>query len=152
ADDRNEYHKEHFAGYSPLRGRHFKRGIELGSGPFTNMRLIAAACTIDEIHLLDPLLNDYVNHPFCSYKHGRLSGLLTQLHPMRIARDLRPLRQAKRFISNRANAIRTGGILGRPVSLIASPIESYQTDLKFDLVVMVNVIEHCLDGDKVFQK
>ena len=45
--DRNEYHQERFAGYSPIRGCHFSRGIELGCGPFTNMRLILEHCTVD---------------------------------------------------------------------------------------------------------
>jgi SAM-dependent methyltransferase len=146
--DRNEHHRERFAGYDPLRGMVFKHGIELGCGPFTNMRLLLEHCTVERVTLLDPLITDYLTHTFCRYRHGRLGGFFND-HVFRLpAYVKRPLH----FIRTKINDYRIGGLFGRPVSLEASMIESYQTDHCFDLVVMVNVLEHCQDATAVFQK
>jgi hypothetical protein len=77
--DRNEEHRERFANYVPLRGLTFSLGVELGCGPFTNIRFVLEQCCIEEIHLLDPLIQDYLTHPSCRYRHGRLGGILN--HP-----------------------------------------------------------------------
>src|SRR5262245_17085533 len=45
-DDRNEDHRAGFENYRVLTGRKFASAIELGSGPFTNLRLIANHCQI----------------------------------------------------------------------------------------------------------
>lgn len=146
ATDRNEFHREHFANYSPLNGVVFQRGIELGCGPFTNMRLLLEHCDVREVHLLDPLLNDYLTHPFCQYRNGRFGGLLKDVHP------LRALRHPVTFARSRLDSFCVGGLRGRPVTLHASMIETYVPQTRFDLVVMVNVIEHCQDIDVVFRK
>ncbi len=146
--DRNEYHRERFAGYAPLRGRSFRRAIELGCGPFTNMRLILEHCRAERIHLLDPLIEDYLRHPACRYRGGRLGGL-AQLRPAQLpAAARRPLG----FLAAAANAVRVGGLRGRPVVLEPAPIEGFQTDHRFDLVVMINVLEHCRDAGAVLDK
>jgi SAM-dependent methyltransferase len=146
ADDRNKYHKIHFANYASLRGQQFSRGVELGCGPFTNMRLILSECNITDITLLDPLLSDYLKHPFCSYKHGRLGGLLRQKN------NWQRIFSPKSYLDDCLTAYRVGRLLGRPVRLIKSMIETYETDLQFDFVVMINVLEHCQDAAKVFEK
>jgi SAM-dependent methyltransferase len=144
--DRNEHHRERFANYAPLRGRAFERGIELGCGPFTNMRLILEHCDIKEVVLLDPLIQDYLAHPFCQYQSGHMSGVLNCVPA------LRELRHPIRFLRNTRNAYHVGGLRGRPVILEASMIETYETDLRFDLVVMINVLQHCQDAEAVLHK
>ena len=63
--DRNEDHEKNFGGYEQLN---FSlpntplRIIELGCGPFTNLRLMLTKMfkTISRIDLLDPLIEDYI--------------------------------------------------------------------------------------------
>lgn len=144
--DRNEHHRERFAGYSHLRGRSFGRAIELGCGPFTNMRLIAEQCRVERIHLLDPLILDYLDHPACRYRGGRLGGL-ARVDPRQARAAARhPLQFARSLL----NAYRIGGLLGRPVAIEPATIEAFQTAHRFDLVVMINVIEHCRDVYAIF--
>jgi SAM-dependent methyltransferase len=146
--DRNEDHRERFAGYKCLRGFVFERGIELGCGPFTNMRLILKHCHVNKIFLLDPLIDEYLKHPYCQYHNARLGGIV-QARSMPNLRDLsHPLRLCRYLHS----AYDVGGVRGIPVRLEKAMIEAYQIDLQFDLVVMINVLEHCQDADKVFAK
>jgi SAM-dependent methyltransferase len=146
--DRNEHHRDRFGGYETLRARRFERGIELGCGPFTNLRFILERCSIGEITLLDPLIGEYLSHPFCRYRGGRLGGLLHE-HPARLPAYLaHPLRALR----SKGNDFRVGGWLGRPVALVASTIESFDAAARFDLVVMVNVLEHCRDAYAVLAK
>jgi len=117
--DRNEDHMKRFGGYSMLNinlGDNL-RMIELGCGPFTNLRLIIPQLykKIVKVDLLDPLLNDYVQHTRnCTYRSGVLSG-------------------------HKAN-------------LINSSIEDFEVTDKYDLIVMMNVLEHCRDIDLIFEK
>ncbi len=144
--DRNEDHRIHFAGFGMLRGMHFDRAIELGCGPFTNLRLILPVCRVGSVTLLDPLIDDYPRHIFCSYAGGRLEGLLRP----RLA--LRDLRHPRTFLSRRLDAFRAGRWFGRPVERIGAPIEEMPERAPFDLVVMINVLEHCRDAEAVFAK
>ncbi len=144
-DDRNREHMARFVGYRSLAGRHFNRAIELGCGPFTNLRFILGAATIDHVHLLDPLALDYVKHPHCRYRGGKLGGV----RRAGLDSGWRNLRFA---FSELAASIRAGGIRGRAVEIHATPIEDLETAVRFDLVVMINVIEHCRDIDAVFGK
>ena len=117
--DRNEDHEVHFGGYkslneilpSPLSI------IELGCGPFTNLRLILPKLKkrIEEVFLLDPLVLKYsLEVSRCPYKTGMLG-----LHP---------------------------------IKMVSSPIEEFMPQKGFDLVVMINVVEHCYDSRIIFQK
>lgn len=118
--DNNLLHQANFDDYFHLQDRTFQRGIELGCGPFTNIRHIAKFATIAEIHLLDPLLKQYTKHPHCVYQGGTLkipAGLFTK--------------KKKAFLHN-------------------IPIEELQTDLTFDLVILINVLEHCYDAERIF--
>lgn len=110
-DDHNDLNAQWFDRYSVLRGMTFNNAIEIGCGPFTNMRYILQNVTCDSVTLLDPLINEYVNHPNCSYKNGKI-GLVD-------------------------------------VKCIHSSMEAYKTDTKYDLVVMINVLEHCMNADDV---
>jgi SAM-dependent methyltransferase len=148
SDDRNRDHVARFREYRPLAGIRFKRAIELGCGPFTNLRYILEVALADRVHLLDPLIRDYVRHPLCRYRGGRLGGIPGPLTAARLLVSGHPLRQAREIV----NAIRVGGVRGRPVQLEASAIEDFEPDGRFDLVVMINVIEHCRDVSLVFDK
>ena len=74
-DDRNHDHKSNFGGYGSISGRSFPRVIELGCGPFTNLRLVLPHIQAGHITLLDPLIQDYLQHPHCTYRDGRLLGV-----------------------------------------------------------------------------
>jgi SAM-dependent methyltransferase len=38
------------------------------------------------------------------------------------------------------------------VNIKPSPIETYLTDKKYDLIIMINVLEHCYDVDVIWNK
>lgn len=113
SDDRNMTHSDAFDGYKALPA---DRGniVELGCGPFTNMRFIMEGHQAKSLTLVDPLIEVYKEHPHCAY--------------------------------------RDGVFLGHEVTLINSAIEDWQTDETFDVVVMINVLHHCLDADVVLAK
>jgi SAM-dependent methyltransferase len=142
-DDRNFEHLVNFGGYESLRGRHFKNAIELGCGPFTNLRLIATRAAIDRASLLDPLIERYLDHP--SRKYDR-SGLRAERWVLpRVTRPV--VRKLRRLVSPH---LLTSTV---PVEqLFATPIETMPTTATYDLVVMVNVIEHCYDVEAMFAK
>jgi SAM-dependent methyltransferase len=83
SDDRNYEHFQRFNGYENLLQYEetIKTAIELGCGPFTNLRTISSKLrNLSEVHLLDPLINDYLNHPNCSYKNKSFLNYKTVLH------------------------------------------------------------------------
>lgn len=144
--DRNEEHAAHFGGYEALRGRRFERAIELGCGPFTNLRVMSRVCAIAQCTLLDPLLDDYLQHRNCAYKSGVL-----QVGPSPLALALQRnwlSRGIRRVIRNvRPRALVAGVEIERKFAL---PIEEMPDCGDFDLVVMINVIEHCFDVQRIF--
>ena len=148
--DRNEEHEFCFGGYRALAGKHFGSAIELGCGPFTNMRKILSHCSVESIHLLDPLANDYLNHPFCRYKMRRLGGILkTTLIPWTPRGGIKhPIR----FYKHKFDEWQIGKLQGRPVTIHDSGIEDFAPPQPFDLCVMINVIEHCQDVEKIFER
>jgi 2-polyprenyl-3-methyl-5-hydroxy-6-metoxy-1,4-benzoquinol methylase len=115
-DDRNNEHLSRFENLISLSEYNSKieNVIELGCGPFTNLRLFKNFSNINNITLVDPLINEYLNHPNCTYKNQILNG--------------------------------------KKVELIPSSIETLSIDKKYDLVIIINVIEHCFDVDKIFEK
>ena len=112
SNDRNIDHAYRFKSYAALDSIYFPAAIELGCGPFTNMRFIKPAVAgIGEIHLLDPLASVYmVEHKWCRYSE-----------------------------------------LGEP-TMHHCAIEDFVSPRKFDLVVMINVLAHCMDSGAVFDK
>lgn len=119
-DDRNYEHQQYFKNYSAISTYHFKNTIELGCGPFTNLRLIGRICQIEKCSLLDPLLNEYLLHPHCTYNKEKL------------------------LIDDNNKIIID--------ELINNSIEEIETDKKYDLVVVINVFEHCFDVELCFKK
>ncbi len=113
-DDRNHDHYQNFQNYEAVAGRAFPRILELGCGPFTNLRLILPKIPRPQsVTLLDPLIESYLNHPHCTY--------------------------------------RSKSLLGVPVDLVALPIEELAPKEPYDLVVMVNVLEHCFNVPRIFE-
>jgi len=58
-DDWNYWWKEKFADYSFLPPS-VENAIELGCGPFTNMRIITQICKVNHLVLSDPLIKTYL--------------------------------------------------------------------------------------------
>ena len=81
-DDSNNWWYEKFEHYSFLPP-HMDSAIELGCGPFTNMRLILKACTPAHVVLSDPLIRTYVNFPlaFVADMYQRAACMLDD-HPI----------------------------------------------------------------------
>jgi SAM-dependent methyltransferase len=147
-DDRNDAHRDGFSGYAALEGRVFRHAIELGCGPFTNLRLIGQHCTIKLCSLLDPLIEDYLRHPHCTYDSHALRMRETQLSAI-LGRTL-PGRAIRRVL----RAIAPGTLFRRlPIAeLLPIPIEKIRASSTYDLVVMLNVLEHCYDAPAIFEK
>jgi SAM-dependent methyltransferase len=126
-DDRNLDHAAEFNGYRTLfagmdgKPRHYARAVELGCGPFTNLRVIADVVPTDRVTLLDPLAESYLQLPKCRYTRDTLKTHAGKTVPVD--------------------------------RLLACPIEQMPADVgAFDLVVMMNVIEHCYDVRTIFDK
>jgi hypothetical protein len=149
-DDRNEDHAAEFAGYGAIRNRTFSHAIELGCGPFTNLRIISSGCFIQSCSLLDPLIGSYLDMPNCRYNQQALhcDGTLMR----KLAANL-PLRIIRRGLRQIAPQVLRRGVQDIPIKrLVASSIEDMQTDgLTCDLIVIINVIEHCYDIHRVFE-
>lgn len=122
SDDRNIEHAQEFCGYKTIEGRRFGQAIELGCGPFTNARVIGEIAQIDAVTLLDPLLDSYLTLPSCRYSAAGLRA--------HFGKKVIPVRE-----------------------LLNIPIEEMGTEgRRYDLVMMMNVIEHCFDVHAIFAK
>lgn len=147
-EDRNEDHLRNFDGYAALRGKHFRHAIELGCGPFTNLRLIAPLCRIDRCTLLDPLIESYLHHEHNTYDINWLRSETNQLNEFlgkHIA--LRAVRRCVRKLWPQSLRKMT-----RVDQLLPCPIEELPSEMKYDLIVIINVIEHCYDIHQVFER
>ena len=126
--DRNEYHAEQFNGYADLPDD-LGKVVELGCGPFTNLRLILPGRKAASVHLVDPLAKDYqAEHPHCTYTKGYL--------------------ETEEFYRNPDSGRNI--VFTYDVTVIPKAIENWKTQLKFDTLVMVNVLPHCRDACAVF--
>lgn len=141
--DRNDLHAASFDHYRVLHNIHFKNVIELGCGPFTNLRIIGTKCGITQCALLDPLIREYLSHPFCSYTEKYLYLGAKSLFGRLLRRIFPKIRRAlQNTLCQRI-----------PVSkILDSPIESMLTNELYDMVILINVLEHCYDISLVFQK
>ncbi len=122
-EDRNTEHADMFDNYKslPIDLGHV---IELGCGPFTNMRHIIPGRQARTIALLDPLASSYFNHPHCAYIDKTIIGQAAQVIPFAIEDyDLR---------------------------LLYAQID-HPPGGRYNTVIMINVLSHCRDIDKVFK-
>lgn len=112
-DDWNHWWREQFDNYRALPER-IPAAIELGCGPYTNMRLILEQSRINRVVCSDPLAAEYLK-----------------------------LRHA--WIAKEANR--------GSIEVDNSPIEDLPyADQSFDLVVLVNVLDHVRDADICLKK
>lgn len=141
-NDRNDYHFEQFNCYKDIKNRNFESILEIGCGPFTNSRIIAKICKVDNCSLLDPLISDYLKHPFCSYDK---QYLYSEVFPLlgKLTRKFFPVafKLYQRMFTKRTKI--------KNVYDVA--IEKINSDAEYDLVIMINVLEHCYDAELVFQ-
>ena len=77
--DRNIQHMADFDHYACLKGLSFKHAIELGCGPFTNLRLIGQVCRVKTCSLLDPLIESYLKLPNRSYDTKNLNCRVVEI-------------------------------------------------------------------------
>src|SRR5262249_6222561 len=140
-NDRNDEHYVGFDKYQAIQGLSFEHAIELGCGPFTNLRLIGNVCRIKRCTLLDPLIDSYLAHPHCSFTRHFL--FLQE----REGRSL-PHRMWKRVTRRPMRYLHSVAV----AETIASPIEQMPTNHQYDLVAVINVLEHCFDAERVFAK
>lgn len=91
---------------------------------------------------MDPLIYDYLKHPFCSYNK---KYLLSEYFPLlgkiisRVSPNLYRL-----YLNTLTRKINIKELLNIPAEII--PLNN-----NYDLVTMINVIEHCYDAEQVFQ-
>lgn len=144
-NDRNLDYVLAFNKYGDLRGLTFEHAIELGCGPFTNLRLLSWPCRILRCTLLDPLADMYLEHPYCFYNRQFLYRdprfFFLNFARSRLGRIIYRLAVPKR-------------IYGKiPIDqIIPKPIEAMSVQSQYDLVVIMNVLEHCYDVDLIFDK
>jgi SAM-dependent methyltransferase len=81
-DDDNRWWAGQFEGYSFLPGV-AENVIEVGCGPYTNVRLVRKACQPKHLFLSDPLIRTYVNFPMTMVQELHQSaGAYFDDHPL----------------------------------------------------------------------
>ncbi|MBA4383631.1 MAG: hypothetical protein C0410_02745 [Anaerolinea sp.] len=142
--DRNIQHMGDFDQYACLKGLSFEHAIELGCGPFTNLRLIGQVCRVKTCSLLDPLIESYLKLPNRAYD--------TQMLNCRI---IETINSSNRFLIKGIRMVEPyiPPVLKKKIpisSIFPTSIEEMPTDGKYDLIIIINVIEHCYDINLVF--
>lgn len=66
-DDRSKYYLEEFNNYEAIPDRKYDKVLEIGCGPFTQSKIISQHTEMESFTLVDPLLDKYLSHPYCSY-------------------------------------------------------------------------------------
>jgi len=71
-DDWNYWWMKQFKGYRALP-KYLEKALEVGCGPYTNIRLISKRCKIREVHCADPLIDTYISYKltWLSVQFGR---------------------------------------------------------------------------------
>jgi SAM-dependent methyltransferase len=140
-DDRNFFHKKCFDNYDAIKNMHFNNALEIGCGPFTNLRIIGNICKIEKCDLIDPLINDYFSHPFNTYNKEKL--FLQSILGKKFSRIIPPF-LFKNYLKLFSKSIKINNVFN-------TPFEEFNTTGKYDLIVFINVIEHCFDINLFFE-
>lgn len=90
--DRNDEHAAAFDGYAALPDN-LGDVLEIGAGPFTNIHHLPIRCVLRSVTLIDPLIEDYQQHPNCGYKDGMYRDIETSL----IAKPIEEYKGRKKF-------------------------------------------------------
>ena len=78
ADDRSAEHYQLFDSYNQVT-TNLGVVLEVGCGPFTQLRQIQHGRIVDRVTLQDPLINSYLNHRHCTYHGGNFFNHPTTL-------------------------------------------------------------------------
>jgi SAM-dependent methyltransferase len=78
ASDRHDEHQSLFNDYRDVP-RDLGRVLEVGCGPFTQLRSIFPGRTAESVTLQDPLIGSYLGHYACPYKGGLFMGRSVKL-------------------------------------------------------------------------
>ncbi|CAH0367113.1 unnamed protein product [Pelagomonas calceolata] len=161
--DRDETHLRQYDAYSMIFPRHFERALEIGCGPWTQTRTLLAAtgATVGTLTLSDPLLETYIQDvSTCSYKNA-------DTYRRTLAGKRRPAGQAgpagrppsykPEFVIRKLEFAPAGGEDLRPGGGVVvrdattGATRPFGDQGGYDLVVMINVLEHCRDALSTLQ-
>lgn len=131
-DDRNLYHRDKFDNYKSVSDRVFTNALEVGCGPFTNLRIVGEFCKIKNCSLNDPLIYSYLSHTNCAYTNNYL---------------ILDSRREKKSLFDKIFRKKI-----KVKKLFDCAFEDINAEEKYDLVVIINVIEHCYDLELFFNK
>ena len=162
-EDRDETHLRQYDAYSMIFPRHFERALEIGCGPWTQTRTLLAAtgATVGTLTLSDPLLETYIQDvSTCSYKNA-------DTYRRTLAGKRRPAGQAgpagrppsykPEFVIRKLEFAPAGGEDLRPGGGVVvrdattGATRPFGDQGGYDLVVMINVLEHCRDALSTLQ-
>lgn len=136
-DDRNLDHLIGFNHYETIKGTNIKNAIEVGCGPFTNLRIIGSHVKIKEVDLLDPLIEQYLAHSNCTYSRTRLFIEKSWLPFVNLI-----------FLYNRK---RIRHFFFKSLSIrrmFVKPFEEFN-EKGYDMLIMINVLEHCYNFNAI---
>ena len=123
-DDRNSWWSEKFEGYNFLPAV-VDNAIELGCGPYTNMRFIQRVCKPEHLVLSDPLIRTYIEFSMTFVRELYLNaGCMLDDHPLEelpfddqyfdlsvMINVLDHVRDAQLCMKNLVRIVKPGGIL-----------------------------------------
>jgi len=121
SSDRHYEHAKLFNNYQALPDN-LGDLLEIGCGPFTQTSMITQRHTAKSITLLDPLLEQYKQHPHCLYnklspaptliaKRGEDLDLVGQFDTIICINVLEHVQDAMKVLANIKRALKSGGII-----------------------------------------
>ena len=140
ADDGNFLHLDEFDSFGVLAGCRVVHAAELGCGPFTNLRLIGRVAKLESCTLIDPSINRYLHHPNRYYDQS------TSIVPPATPWIPKLWRRAPRLLRS---LCRLADWTVPVLSLVNAGGEDFRIREPCDLLVMINVLEHCRDAAAV---
>ena len=140
SDDRNLDHFHHFNGFEVLKEMSFRDCLEVGAGAFTNTRLLGRVTHIERLTVLDPMAETYFSH---SESYFVENSLVTVPPWPLIPKVWHYLGTLGKMVARRI----FGAVPLKEV--VSAPAEQGFGSHVYDLVVMVNVLEHCRDATSV---